>query len=189
MNLRNLNLRNTADHWGLVARTLHWLFVLLIVGAWFAVDLHEDFPKGSPERAQWMMVHKALGLSVFLLIWLRLGWRLTGDVPAPLPGPRWQQWSSAVVHGLLYLLMIAMPLSGLLWSQFGGRPVSWFGVFEVPVFVTPDKTLAGQLGELHKEVLWPLLFTLVLVHVVAALWHHFILRDATLKRMLPLRRG
>ncbi|MFZ5561719.1 MAG: cytochrome b [Pseudomonadota bacterium] len=183
-----MSLRNTSTHWGLVARLLHGLFFLLILGAWIAVDLHEDFPKGSAERAQWMLLHKSLGATVFFLVWVRLFWRLGGDVPAPLPAPRWQQWSSAAVHGALYLVMIAMPLSGLLWSQFGDRPVSWFGLFEIPVFLTPDKALAGQLGALHKEVLWPLLLTLIAVHAAAALWHHFVLKDATLKRMFFPRR-
>jgi cytochrome b561 len=178
-----MSLRNTSESWGIVARVLHGLFFLLIVGAWFAVDMHEGYPRGSDERAEWMSLHKALGLTVFLLIWVRLGWRLSGDVPAPLPGPRWQQISSAIVHGLLYVMMIAMPLSGLLMSQFADRPVSWFGLFEVPVFLTPDKDLAGQIKELHEDVLWPVLLSLVVLHAVAALWHHLVKKDDTLRRM------
>jgi cytochrome b561 len=184
-----MSLRNTADRWGLVARIFHGLFFLLVLGAWLAVDMHEDYPKGSAERAQWMLLHKSFGATVFFLIWARLAWRLSGDVPAPLPGPRWQQWSSAFVHGALYVMLILMPLSGLLWSQFGDRPVSWFGLFEIPVFVTPDKALAGQLGELHKHVLWPTLLTLIAVHAVAALWHHFWRKDDTLRRMFFPRRS
>lgn len=180
-----MSLRNTSGRWGVVAQTLHWLLFLLIVGAWFAVELHEDYPKGSAERAQWMSLHKSFGATVFFLIWLRLGWRLSGDVPAPLPGPRWQQWSSALVHAALYLLMIAMPLSGLLMSQYGGREVSWFGFFSIPPVLAPDKELAGRIKELHEHVLWPALLWLAVLHVLAALWHHFIRRDDTLRRMLP----
>lgn len=183
-----MSLRNTPENWGGLARFLHWLFFLLIVGAWFAVEMHEDFPRGSAERAQWMNLHKALGVTVFFLIWVRLGWRLSGEPPVPVPGPRWQQRSSAVVHGLLYLLLIAMPLSGLLMSQFGGREVSWFGLFSIPPFLAPDKELAGQIKELHEDVLWPALLGLVVLHAAAALWHHFVRKDDTLKRMLPFRR-
>lgn len=183
-----MSLRNTSAYWGIVARSLHWLFFLLIIAAWYAVEMREEFPKGSPERGEWMSLHKALGTTVFFLVWLRLGWRLTGDVPAPLPGPRWQQKTSAVVHGLLYVMMIAMPLSGLVMSQFADRPVSWFGLFQIPVFVTPDKEVAEQIADLHEEVLWPVLLTLVVVHGLAALWHHFVLKDDTLRRMLFPRR-
>jgi cytochrome b561 len=85
-------------------------------------------------------------------------------------------------------MMIAMPLSGLVMSQFADRPVSWFGLFQIPVFVTPDKEVAEQIADLHEEVLWPVLLTLVVVHGLAALWHHFVLKDDTLRRMLFPRR-
>lgn len=180
-----MHLRNTPDRWGLVARLFHWLFFLLIIGAWLAVELHEDYPRGSAERAQWMWLHKSFGVTVFFLIWLRLGWRLGNEVPTPEPGPRWQRWTSSLVHAALYLLMIAMPLSGLVMSQFGGREVSWFGVVEIPVWVSPDRELAGQIKELHEHVLWPALFWLIALHAAAALWHHIIRKDNTLRRMLP----
>lgn len=182
-----LPLKNTRDQWGLVAQVLHWLIFLVIVGAWLAVEMHEDYPKGSAERAQLMALHKSLGLSVFFLVWLRLGWRLGNDVPTPEPGPRWQQWSSSLVHAALYLLMIVMPLSGLFMQQFEGHAVAWFGLFEIPPFVTPDKAMGKLLEDIHTEVLWPLLLGLVGLHVLAALWHHFVRRDRTLRRMLPWR--
>lgn len=183
-----MTLRNTPDRWGALARCFHWLFFLLILGAWVAVELHEDYPKGSPERARWMRLHFAFGASVFLLIWLRLGWRLSGETPVPVPGPRWQQRSSALVHGALYLLMIVMPLTGLLVMQLKGRAVSWFGLVDIPVVLAPNKALAEVFEETHTEVLWPVLMTLILVHAGAALWHHLVLKDDTLRRMLPLRR-
>lgn len=183
-----MSLRNTSQRWGAVAQLLHWLFFLLVLGAWAAVELHEDYPKGSPERAWWMRLHFALCATVFFLIWVRLAWRLFGDVPAPVPGPRWQQLTAAVVHGVLYLMLIVMPFTGLLGMQLNGRAVSWFGLFEIPVVLARNEGLAERLKEVHAEVLWPLLLTLVAVHVAAALWHHLVLKDDTLRRMLPLRR-
>lgn len=176
---------NTAGHWGWVAKTFHWLMFLLMVGAWIAVDQHENFPKGSPERGEWMSLHKAFGLSVFFLVWLRLAWRFSGPVPDPVITSKWQYRAAAAVHWALYFLMIMMPLSGLLMSQFGGRAVSWFGIFEVPVFLAPDKELAGQIKMMHEDVWWPLLLALVGLHVAAALWHQLLVKDGTLRRMLP----
>lgn len=177
--------RNTAMKWGWVAQLLHWLTFLLIVGAWFAVEQRELFPKGSPERGAWMDLHKALGLSVFFLFWLRLGWRLSGPAPSPVITHVWQHRASVAVHWALYAVLLLMPLSGLLMSQFGGRPVSWFGLFEIPVLVSENKELASQIKEMHTDVWWPLLCVLVALHAAAALWHQFIVGDGTLRRMLP----
>ena len=158
---------------------------VLIVGAWFAVEQHEEFPKGSPERGAWMDLHKAIGVSVFFLFWARLGWRLSGPVPAPVMTSVWQHRLAVAVHWGLYFVMLMMPLSGLVMSQFGGREVSWFGIVEIPVFVAENKELAGQIKELHEDVWWPLLLGLVVLHVVGALWHQFIVKDGTMKRMRP----
>ena len=176
---------NTAQRWGWIAQTFHWLMFALIVSAWWAVDQHENFPKGSLERGEWMSLHKAFGLSVFMLVWLRLAWRLSGSVPAPAIVSVWQHRAAQGVHWALYFMMIAMPFSGLLMSQYAGRAVSWFGIFTVPVFLEQNKELAGQIKDLHTDVLWPLLLTLLVLHVVAALWHQFIVKDGLLKRMLP----
>ncbi len=177
--------RNTNQQWGWVAKSLHWVIFLLILGAWLAVDLREVYPKGSDERATLMWLHKSLGASVFFLVWLRLGWRLSGPVPVPYPAPSWQLYAATFAHWALYALMIAMPFSGLLMSQLGGRDTSWFGVFTIPAFLPLDKELAGQIKELHQSVLWPLLLITVAGHAGAALWHHFVQKDGTLRRMLP----
>jgi cytochrome b561 len=97
----------------------------------------------------------------------------------------WQHRAAVLVHWGLYFVMLMMPLSGLVMSQFAGREVSWFGVFAVPVFLGENKELAAQIKELHQHVWWPLLMTLVAVHVLAALWHQFIVKDGTMNRMRP----
>lgn len=183
-----MSLRNTATAWGPVARLLHWLFFLLLIGSWYAVEMHEDFPKGTPERAEWMALHFSIGVTVFALVWARLAWRLTGEVPAAVPGLRWQRISASVVHAALYLLLIAMPVTGLLTVQFKDRAVSWFGLVDIPRVLAPDPALAEALKEFHGEVLWPMLLTFVALHAAAALWHHFRLKDDTLRRMTFLRR-
>lgn len=178
-----MNLSNTDTRWGLVAQGFHWLMFLVIAGAWFAVENHENFPKGSDERAQWMMIHKSLGLTIFFLVWLRIGARLSMPTPAAV-GEGFLLLVSKVVGLGLYALMIAMPVTGLLASQFYGKPVSWFGVFEIPVVLGEDKAVGKQLMELHEAGFGLLLF-LLLLHVGGALKHHFIAKNDVLTRMLP----
>lgn len=180
-----MSARNTSRHWGWVAMSFHWLMFVLIVAAWFAVDQHENFPKGSAERSEWMGLHKAFGLSVFFLVWLRLAWRFSGATPDPVMTSKWQHRAATAVHWALYFLMIMMPLSGLIMSQFDGRVVSWFGIFDIPLVLQENKELAKQVKELHEDVWWPLLLAMAGVHMAAALWHQFIVKDGTLKRMLP----
>ena len=181
-------MKNTETRWGWMSKLLHWLMFLLIAGAYVAVNLHETYPEGSDQRGWWMMMHKAFGLSVFLLVWWRLAWRATQTVPENFAGYGMARLAS-LGHALLYVLMIAVPLSALLMSQFAGRPVSWFGVFEIPVWLETNRELAGQIKEVHAHILAPALFVLILLHIGGALWHHIIDRDDTLKRMLPFWRG
>lgn len=178
-----MSLRNTATAWGSVARLLHWLLFVLIIGAWFAVETREDFARGTPERSEWMRLHISLGLTLFFLLWVRLGWRLSGPVPAAVPGPRWKQRGAAVVHAALYLLLIIMPVTGLLTLQLEDRAASWFGLFEIPLVLAPDKALAEVFEGVHIELLWPTLLVLVGLHAAASLWHHFVVKDDTLRRM------
>ena len=118
-----------------------------------------------------------------LLVAIRLGWRLT-HTPPPLPDSvaAWQRRASAIVHGLLYLLMIAIPLSGWLMSSAKGFPVVWFGVLPLPDLVSKDKALGDLLTGVHQALNFTLL-VLVILHVAAALQHHFIERQPFLQRM------
>jgi cytochrome b561 len=180
-----MSLRNTENRWGSLAQGFHWVILLLIVSAWVAFELHDDAPKGSPERLMWLNYHKALGFSVFFLVWLRLAWRLTNISPKTIIVSVWQERAATAAHWILYALMICMPVSGALMSQYEGHPVSWFGVFTLPTLVAPDKGLGEVFEGLHTEVFWPALLVVVGVHAAAALWHHFVVKDATLRRMLP----
>ncbi len=180
---------NTDYSWGWLAKLFHWLMFVLIVGAFVAVNVQESFESGSVEADRWMMLHKSFGLTVFVLVWLRLGWRIgQRTVPENFSGYGMAKLAS-MGHALLYLLMIIVPLSALLMSQFAGRSVSWFGVFDLPVWVAENERLAEQLHELHAGFLAPFLFVLIILHILGGLWHHFIDRDDVLKRMLPFWKG
>ncbi len=164
------------------AVVLHWLVALLIFAAFpLGVYMHE-LPL-SPDKLKLYSYHKWIGITLLLLVAIRLGWRLT-HTPPPLPDAvaAWQRHASAVVHGLLYVLMIAIPLSGWLMSSAKGFQTVWFGVLPLPDLVGRDKALGDLLAEVHKILNFTLL-ALVVMHVGAALQHHFIERQLFLQRM------
>jgi cytochrome b561 len=164
------------------AIVLHWLLALLIFVAFpLGVYMHE-LPL-SPDKLKLYSYHKWIGITILMLVAIRLAWRLT-HTPPPLPVSvaGWQRRASAIVHGLLYLLMVAIPLSGWLMSSAKGFPVVWFGVLPLPDLVGKDKALGELLTGVHQALNFTML-GLVVLHVGAALQHHFIERQPFLQRM------
>jgi len=164
------------------AIVLHWLMALLIfVGFPLGLTM-VDLPL-SPDKLKLYSYHKWIGVTVFLLAAIRVIWRLT-HTPPPLPDSvaAWQRRVSAAVHGLLYLLMIAIPLSGWLMSSAKGFQTVWFGVLPLPDLIDKDKALGDLLADVHTFLNFTLL-GLVVLHVGAALQHHFIDRLPFLQRM------
>ncbi|MBK1681610.1 cytochrome b [Rhodocyclus tenuis] len=166
------------------AISLHWLIALGLAGA-FALGVYmHDLPL-SPSKLQLYSWHKWAGITLFLLILVRLAWRLTHPAPA-LPesmSPALRGLTHAE-HGLLYLLMIAIPLSGWLMSSAKGLQTVWFGVLPLPDLVGKDAALGDLLKNVHQTLNFTLLF-LVVGHAAAAFKHHFIDKDDILTRMLP----
>jgi cytochrome b561 len=164
------------------AIVLHWLVALLIFVA-FPLGLYmADLPL-SPVKLKLFSYHKWIGITVLLLAGIRVVWRLT-HTPPPLSASiaGWQIRASAVVHGLLYLLILAIPLTGWLMSSAKGFQTVWFGVLPLPDLIGKDKALGELLAEVH-ETLNYILLVLVILHVGAALKHHFIERQPFLQRM------
>jgi cytochrome b561 len=165
------------------ARALHWLGALLVVVALLAGWKMVGLPF-SPLKVKAFNWHKWVGITVLVLTLLRIVWRATHKPPAPLPMPAWQRKVAHTLHGLLYLLLLAQPMVGWANSSAAGIPVVWFGVLPLPDFVPRDKVLAGNLEHLHG-LLGLSLGVLIALHILAALKHHFIDRDGTLRRMWP----
>jgi cytochrome b561 len=167
-----------------LAIALHWLTAALIVGAaglgLYMVDL--DF---SPAKLKTYSWHKWVGVTIFLLTALRLAWRLVRPAPSPVPGSaHWQRRVAAAMHAALYVLLFAIPLSGWLMSSALGVQVVYLGLVPLPDLVSKSEALGEQFKLLHWT-LNCLLLVSVAVHVLAALKHHFVDRDAVLARMLP----
>lgn len=130
------------------------------------------------------MLHKSFGATVFVATVLLLVAHFKHGRP-PVIGSGWQVRLSTLVHVGLIALLLGMPLFGLLMSQFGQRPVEIFGLFSIPVFLGENKELAGMIHTLHAKVAGPTFVVLVLLHIGGALWHQFVDKDDTLKRMRP----
>jgi cytochrome b561 len=178
--------RGPADRWGPVAQSLHWAIVVLIVVMAYLGLTMVDLPN-TPRKVEVYALHKSIGLALLALVVVRLLWRLYAGAPAPLPAPRWQRWLAHGTHFGLYVLLLAMPLSGWIANAASGFPLRWFGLFRVPQPIAADEALYDLTRDVHEWLFW-LLVVLALAHVFAALWHHLFLGDATLSRMLPRRR-
>ena len=173
-------------HYTATAKGLHWLMALLIFGLLALGFYMADLPL-SPEKLQYFSWHKWAGVTVFLLVWLRLAWRVTNRPPAyPLSMNGMQQFLAHAGHLALYALMLVIPVSGWLMSSTKGVQTVWFGVLPLPDLLGRDKELGKQLAELHSALNIGLL-ALIGIHAAAALLHHLVLKDDILRRMLPVR--
>ena len=175
-------MKNNSTAYGTVSRTFHWLLFLLLTFAIVMGNLLAAMPKGA-EKLQAAGMHKSFGVVLLMLILARFIWRQMNSVPKLPDGTTAGQAMLAKgMHWFLYLLMFAQPLSGILMSQAGGFPVSFFGLFEFPVLIEEDPEIAKFFRTMHGTV-WIVLIVAVLGHAGAALHHHFIKRDSVLKQM------
>lgn len=179
-----MTLRNTPDRYGSISIGLHWLTLVVLIGVYACINLTELYPKGSEPREALKSWHFMLGLTVLLLVTLRLSNRLAGASPVVSPPlPLWQQRLASALHIALYALMLAMPILGWLLLSAAGKPVPFFGA-HLPSLLAENKDLAEQLKEVH-ETIGTIGYFLIGAHALAALHHHYVTRDNTLVRMLP----
>lgn len=180
--------RNDANSYGSIAKTLHWLAALCVILAWLLGIFGDDLPKAMEHTT--LFTHMSLGLAVLALFMVRLGWRLGNPPPGPAPsmvGP-WSHRVATAAHWLLYALMLAVPLAGIVLEFGRGQPVPVFGLFEIASPWPRDRAFARSAKEVH-ELLANFLLVVAALHAVAALAHHYVWKDATLLRMLPRRQG
>lgn len=179
-----MSLQNNSLQWGSISKLLHWLIVILIFSLG-AVGLWMVRMPNSIEKIQIYALHKSFGITVLVLAIIRLAWRLYAGAPEPVAGTqRWQAGVASLTHGLLYALLLAIPLSGWLFNSAAGYPLQWFGLINLPALVSPNGDLRTISGAIHEWMFW-LLLLVTAVHAGAALYHHLVLRDPTLARMLP----
>lgn len=179
-----MGLRNTNERWGAVAQALHWIIAVLVVVmaglGWYMTTL--DI---SPTMFELYALHKSIGITVFGLVILRLIWRLSNPTPALPAGMRpAERWMAHASHGLLYLILFAMPISGYVINSAADFPLNVFGLFTIPNVIAENEAVKEAAEEVHETLIWVLVGILAL-HVAGALKHHFVDRDDVLRRMLP----
>jgi cytochrome b561 len=162
---------------------LHWAVFVLVALAYAAIELKGNFARGTPPRALTMAVHEWAGALVLALAVPRLLWRLVRGAPAPEPGPRWMQQAAAAMHWVLYLFILAQPLLGLVALNAAGHVLALPALgIEVPALVTADPALKDTVKEIHETV-GTAFYLVIGLHAMAALFHHYMLGDNTLRRM------
>jgi cytochrome b561 len=167
-----------------IAIGFHWLLALMILISFSVGFYMVDLPM-SPSRLKLYNWHKWAGVIILALSAARLLWRLTHrPPPLPLEMPAWQRAASHLSHNALYVLFFAVPLIGWAYSSAAGFPIVLFGVIPLPDFVEKNRELAELIKPWHRYAAYALA-VVVVVHVAAAIKHHFVDRDDVLKRMLP----
>jgi len=176
--------KQRSERYGSFSIGLHWLMLLLIVGVYACIDLTDFFERGSDARKLLQTWHFMLGLSVLALVVVRIVVRFASKTPPIVPAPPgWQDKAAKLAHLALYALMLGMPIAGWLILSAKGVPIPFFGL-ELPALVGVDKELAGSIKEVHEAV-GTLGYFLIGAHAAAALFHHYVMRDNTLLRMMP----
>lgn len=201
-------LRNTTMSYGFLAKFLHWFVAFLFLAAYCTIYYRHYFTgpciRGqgfpcSPENIQVFALHKSFGLTILVFAILRLIWRFSNPSPKPDPASRLEHLGAKLAHGTLYFWMITMPITGYVAN---GGGTNFFGLFDIPSFRRTEiydvlvtqgmgidfRTFEAPLDRFHKQISGQLLlWMLILLHVSAALYHHFWKKDQTLVRMLPER--
>jgi cytochrome b561 len=182
-------IRNTTSSWGSVARAFHWILGITILGM-LAFGWWMNHIPARPDRFFYRNIHADIGYAVLLLTMLRLLWRLMNPTPAlPPDTSRWQRIAAHISHGGIYVLIILVTMMG--WAHSGAHTPdysSWFGLFHVPQITSPDKAAADAFEDRHIFLAYVLL-ALIVVHLAAAAWHHFVKRDRVAARMVDGKPG
>ena len=169
---------NANSKWSVSSRIFHWISAVLLLITWIMMLLNNNLDSNI-----YIGLHKAFGVSLLFWMIARVINRVFTKAPPPISMPKWQLLLSHLSHFGLYALLIAMPTVGLLMTVYGGRPVDIFGLFQIPVFVTPDRTLARFYNNLHTDIIWQAIIAFTAVHISAALYHQFVKKDNLIARM------
>lgn len=191
-----MQIKNTRENYGVIAKCFHWLTALLILGSYVTVYYRHWFTEEeTPENWNALQLHLSFGISIGMIVLLRVLWRSMNTVPDQEPGTAFQQNAARVGHYILYALIIIMPITGYLGT---GAATDYFFMFEITKFsdttfsqVLVEKIFATNFEEfervldfIHKELLGELiLWILILGHIGMALYHHYVKQDRTLKKM------
>ena len=179
-----MQVSNSATQYGAMPKAFHWATVLLVITSWLLGQLHDYLPHSM--HAVGTSVHISIGMTIFALLVARLAWRFS-DPPPPSEKTKFgpiAEIGAKGIHVVLYGLLLAIPIMGVVVQFARGHGLPVFGLFEFPSPWARDRAFAKEMLEIH-ETMANALMLLVGLHAAAALTHHYVLRDRTLRRMLP----
>jgi len=166
---------------------IHWIVAAAIAAA-VVYGLISAYAETAAETRAAMVIHQSIGMVILIFALVRVALRFRQPIPPPPPAmPRYQKVTAALTHALLYFALFAFPISGYIALAARGRDISMFGLFDLPVGIPQSLDAAALAGDLHITAQWAL-YGLVILHIVAALYHHFIVKDDLLRRMWPARK-
>lgn len=178
-----MNQETKIERYGLVAQSFHWLVTLLLLGLFLTNGIREWVAEDS--QLFWLRLHMSFGILVFLLTLARLGWRKLVPPPALIDAPQWSQLAANGAHVLLNLATLFVPIFGYLRVATKDFPADFFGV-QIPSITGEMQGLNEIIKvSVHGEPMAIFLVVLIGLHVLAALWHQYVLKDNGLRRMLP----
>ena len=179
----NMSWKNSTLRYGAVSIALHWVMAVLMVGVYACIELHEVYGR-TPTGAMFENWHSMLGLSILVLVVVRLGLRLIQPTPTIMPPVvKWKHQLATLMHVALLAFMLVMPVIGWVLLSAEGHDVMFFGL-QLPALASADSAFADSVAEVH-EVIGTLGYFLIGLHTAAALFHHYITKDNTLVRILP----
>lgn len=182
-----MQLKNTDVRFGSIAQLLHWIVAILVLIQYYLVYWTQwVLPQKSPVAAFYINgLHKPIGIVLLLLTFLALFWKTFNLHPIfPPTMANWERFTAHLTHLLLALSVLVMAVSGLVMSTAAGYPPNFFGLYQLPAFIVPDKAISHFFFNIHVATSY-LLMGLVGLHTLAAIKHHFIDKDTILRRMLP----
>jgi len=177
-----MGLRNTSVEFGSLAKWLHWLIAIGICVLIY-IGLEQAGMERGPEKMEVRAVHSSIALVVLLLMIVRLVWRWMNEVPAHPEGmAAWQKVSSRLVHWGIYLAVFMQLLSGPMTTATGGRPIPFFNLFSISLPVAENEENHHFYEGIH-EFTWKIVAALLVVHILGALYNHFVLKNDVMRRI------
>ncbi|MBY0500494.1 MAG: cytochrome b [Alphaproteobacteria bacterium] len=175
---------NTSKQWGIISQIFHWGMLLLFIMQYMLAYTMIDTP---PSDQKWFLYawHKQIGLTLFLLAYIRLWWRERNPKPRdPEKMPPWASLFSKINIAILYIIMFSLPITGFLMTVLGGYSINYFGLFTIPSF-TDGPSVNSEIFIIAHIWISYLFYVFVGVHILGTLYHYFVLKDNALARMLP----